>query len=93
MLKRKEQEQNKMIKFFKVSAGKTPDTITMEEAGISKIRKILDPMESDDREEFPIAELRGLTNGNVDIAVCNRASDGEIVKMAIPKGQRFTANF
>lgn len=82
-----------MIKFFRATAGRPLDTITMEEAGVVKVRNIIDATSSDNNGDFPVAEIRGMTNGNVDIAVCNRASDGKIIHLVVPTEQRFIANF
>ena len=83
-----------MIEIFKINSEGSLQTTSMQERGISKVRRIIESADAPEHiaTQFAIAEVRGKANGDTDIAECIN-DEGQTIHVAVPTGQRWIANW
>ncbi len=78
----------KTIEIFTMTNRKTLERTPIDTSEISKVIDIVDPKSIKERLGFPLPDIFGAAGGNMDIAICARASDGQHIQVAVPMGQR-----
>jgi hypothetical protein len=80
------------IEIFKMTDRKTLERSPIDKSEISKVIDIVDPKSIKGGLGFPLPDVFGAAGGNMDIAICARACDGERIQVAVPTGQRHLAH-
>jgi hypothetical protein len=76
------------IEIFKMTDRKTLERSPIDKGEISKIFNIVNPRDVEGGLNWPLPDILGAANGDIDVAICARACDWQHIQIAVPTGQR-----